>query len=207
MEFNDLITQLKHDSEVYHFCEEGKTGLARSTSALECFSFLRENIMYCFRSKYHHAIAEKVADWYARWKDEFNRCGIWVNEHTPESKGIVLLTEENIHDVGLGDAHLNSFPVNGKERCYLFGNKRMSIQGCAHSQIYSRNPAASFSLEEYSYGFIHDARKVDVKDHASCYAENSKVRSSGHCQLFLTPTCKWKNDGHGECETIQHVGF
>lgn len=196
MEIQELIEQLRSDSKAYHFCEEGQDGAMMAMSVEQCVKLLRENIVYCFDSEYHQAVADNIEKWYKQWKPIFNNQGIWVNEHAEEEKGLIIWTG------------YDSFHAVGNERVFRFGKSRYAIILLTdHARIYSKSHI-NIILAGYSHGFIYNACEVFALGHSTCYVEKSKVRSSENCRLFLTPDCNWI--GQKGCkifEEIQHVGF
>lgn len=197
MEFRDLMVQLRNDSKAYHFCRDGLKGLASATSVEQCISLLRENIVYCFDSDYHQAIADNIEEWYRRWKTEFNRCGIWVNENTDNEKGIIIWNS------------LDGLTAKGKERVFRFGKMAYAVfMAIDHAKIYSKESPIKVILAGHSHGFIYQAHDISVMNSATCYAEKTTVRSTDACRLFLTSDCNWVGiKGHKTYAEILHVGF
>lgn len=204
MEFQELMAQLRQDCNKYHFCQDGLRGVANATSVENCVAMLRENIVYCFNSDYHQAIAENVEEWYRSWKQIFHACGIVVNEHFWPHNQIVILT----HDCTTLFPHYR-FGVLDKERCFVFGEKTTVVSVYDSAKIYCKNPNADITLWNKSHGFIQNAELVTVKDKASAYVDHvTKVEANGPgVRLHYTPDCQLVDVEHKKLEQIQHFSF
>lgn len=204
MEFQDLMAQLREDCHKYHFCQDGLRGVAKATSVENCVAMLRENIVYCFNSDYHQAIAENVDEWYLSWKDIFNRCGVWVNEIPSNDKGIVILTKDCSHIFSTS----YGFGLFGKTRCFVFGDSPKIVGVFDHAKIYSKNENAIIILCNHAHGFIQNAVSVKVLNDATCYADHvENVACNSNSRLFLTHDCKLDDQGHKSLEYIEHFSF
>lgn len=205
MKFQDVMAQLREDCNKYHFCQDGLRGVAKATSVENCVAMLRENIVYCFNSDYHQAIAENVEECYRNWKTIFNACGVWVNEQPFIEKGLIILTRDctNIYATSYG------FGVRGTERCFVFGEKDMIVGVFNTARIYSKNPHAIIRLYDKSHGFIHNAELVEVKDYASAYVDHvQQVVANGYgARLFYTPDCEVIDYEHKKLEVMEHFSF
>lgn len=208
MEFRDLIAQLRNDSKSYHFCRDGLKGVATAASVLQCVAMLRENIVYCFDSDYHQAVADNIEEWYQNWKKEFNQCGIWVNESSMDSKGIVIITDfESIHNPSGAEIAEHAFVILGKERCFIFGEKNLRVWVYDHAKLYSKNPNADIHLNMYSHGFIKNS-KVLASGSAICYAEDANVMMNQKCTCYLTASCSYGfYSATPKVKTLKHLGF
>lgn len=208
MEFRDLIAQLRNDSKSYHFCRDGLKGVASAASVLQCVAMLRENIVYCFDSDYHQAVADNIEEWYKNWKEEFNKCGIWVNEDSENKDAIIIITTLGaLKPTEDGYVPYLSGMVTGKQRCFLFGEKGTRLLACNHARVYSKNPNAELILTDHTHGFVKGSY-VEVTENASCYAEDAKVILGGSARAFLASSCTFTVSSVGaKIESIEHLGF
>lgn len=208
MEFRDLIAQLRNDSKSYHFCRDGLKGVATAASVLQCVAMLRENIVYCFDSDYHQAVADNIEEWYQNWKDEFNQCGIWVNESSSDDKGIVIITDfDCARDLSGSEKRECAFFIMGKERCFIFGEKKLRVWLFDHAKVYSKNPNADIHLYMRSHGFIKNSKVLAI-DNSICYAESANVMMDQKCTCYLTADCSYGfYSVTPKVKTLKHLGF
>lgn len=208
MEFRDLIAQLRNDSKSYHFCRDGLKGVATAASVLQCVAMLRENVVYCFDSDYHQAIADNIEEWYQNWKTEFNQCGIWVNESSSNDKGIVIITDfASARDLSGAERDECAFFIMGKERCFIFGKKNLRVFAFNHAKVYSKDPNADIRLYERSHGFVKKSM-VFASDNAICYAEDTTVTMDQKCTCYLTESCSYIFCSiTPKVKSLKHLGF
>lgn len=206
MKLKELIKQITKQCEDYHFCEEGVNEVLQADCVTKFIAILRENIFWCFESEYHQAIADNIETWYRQWKEEFNRCGIWVNENIPDEIGIIICTT-SFPDITIFGNGFVGHCLHGSERCFIFGEKKFGVISYGHSRVYSKNPNARFILANHSHGFIFHSSEVIVREDAIGYIEDSHVNCHGRCKLVLTNDCQLKDNGHVSLEYVGHIGI
>lgn len=206
MEFQDLIKLLREHCNEYHFCKDGLKGVATATSVEDCVALLRDNLVWCFDSPYHQAIADNLENWFMLWPEAFHRCGIWVNEVPKKSgKGIMLCTRE-IYATIYGT---NVIPVDSYQKCFVFGNMDLHVKAWHHATIYCKNPSAEVYLRDNSVGYCKGVAQIHIWNHGCCFAEASSISVTDFAEVHATNDCDvFKSSYHcGKIEQIEKFNF
>ena len=153
-------------------------------------------------------MADNIEEWYQNWKDEFNQCGIWVNESSSNDKGIVIITDfACARDLSGSEKRECAFFIMGKERCFIFGEKKLRVWLFDHAKVYSKNSNADIHLYMRSHGFIKNS-KVLVTGNAICYAEGANIMMAEKCTCYLTADCSYGfYSVTPKVKTLKHLGF